>query len=57
MAYKQIKNFEASNEIFKQIETLYPDSSFASLGKKEVVDIKKLAPQEEDEAEDEGDED
>ena len=41
MAYKKIKNFVASNEIFAQLETLYPDNPFTALGKKEVVVIKK----------------
>ena len=29
------------NEIFAQLETLYPDNPFTALGKKEVVVIKK----------------
>lgn len=45
MAYKKIKNFVASNEIFAQLETLYPDNPFAALGKKEVVAIKKDNPE------------
>ncbi len=45
MAYKKIKNFVASNEIFAQLETLYPDNPFTALGKKEVVVIKKEEPE------------
>ena len=34
MAYKNIKNFVASNEIFAQLQTLYPENPFTNLGKK-----------------------
>lgn len=41
MAYKTVKNFNASNEIFAQIKAMYPESPFAAKGEKEVVKIEK----------------
>ena len=41
MAYKSMENFVASNEIFAQINAMYPESDFAKKGLKEVVKIEK----------------
>lgn len=51
MAYKKIENFVASNEIFAQLQTLYPENPFTKLGKKEIVEIKKAAAADDDEYE------
>lgn len=53
MAYKNIKNFVASNEIFAQLQTLYPENPFTNLGKKEIVEIKKKEPKDDSDEDDE----
>lgn len=53
MAYKNIKNFVASNEIFAQLQTLYPENPFTNLGKKEIVEIKKEEPKDDSDEDDE----
>ena len=48
-----IKNFVASNEIFAQLQTLYPENPFTNLGKKEIVEIKKEEPKDDSDEDDE----
>ncbi len=49
MAYKKSKNFVAANEIFLQINALYPDSVFAPKAKAEFVKIEKPKKTEDEE--------
>lgn len=59
MTYKKLKKFVASNEIFAQMNALYPQDSFTAKGLKEIVKVEKKVVREvshdddEDEDEDE----
>ena len=55
MAYKAMKSFVASNEIFSQIASMYPESQYAKLGAKQMVKIEKKKVAEEVSHEDEDD--
>lgn len=55
MAYKNIKNFVASNEIFAQLLALYPENAYTKLGQKEIVEIKKEEPKSKDDSDDDDD--
>lgn len=54
MAYKNIGELKASNEIFKQISVFYPGDIFSDKAKSEIVEIKEEAkPSDEEDSEDE----
>lgn len=53
MVYKKLKNLVAANEVFLQINAIYPDSEFAPKAKKEIV---KIEPKKKDSEEDDEDE-
>ena len=57
MAYKAVKNFNASNEIFAQIKAMYPESPFAAKGEKEFVKIEKKVVSEMSHDDDDDDDD
>ncbi len=57
IAYKSMKKFVASNEIFAQISAMYPNDSYAAKGAKEIVKIEKKKVKAEVSHDDDDDED
>ena len=57
MGYKTLKKFVASNEIFAQIQAMYPQSPYAKLSGKEFVKVEKKKVEKEISHDDDDDDD